>query len=159
MLAGVGGIFEGKILKNLHMGRVLVGERNLDHRSVLKETFGRLAPEVFLDFAGNGEDVLNCLAEQAEDGAPTVIVLDPTLPSAFSVSLVRVIKADARYSGIPIVLLADQAGRDYYALRGSGLVAMSFLKPSLASGWELLARRIIELAGEARAGPAGPEIA
>jgi len=138
------------------MGRVLVGERNLEHRNLLKEIFSRLAPWVFLDFAGNGEDVLNCLAEQ--DRAPTVIVLDPILPSAFSGSLVRVIKADARYSRIPIVILADQAGRDYYALRGSGLVALSFLKPSLAGGWELLARRIIELGGESRAGPAGPEI-
>jgi CheY-like chemotaxis protein len=127
------------------MGRVLVGERNLDHRNLLKETFSRLAPSVHLDFASNGEDVLKCLAE--EDGEPTVIVLDPNLPSAFSGSLVRVIKSNARYSRIPIVILADQAGADYYALRGSGLVALSFLKPSQANGWELLVRRVIDLAG------------
>jgi CheY-like chemotaxis protein len=129
------------------MGRVLVGERNLEHRSVLKKAFNNLAPSLELDFAGNGEDILECLVEQAPHGEPVLIVLEATLPSAFSGSLVQVIKADDRFSRIPIVVLADQAGVDYYALRGSGLAALSFLKPSLAHGWELLAQRIIEIAG------------
>jgi CheY-like chemotaxis protein len=132
------------------MGRVLIGERNLEHRSVLKKIISRLAPSLILDFVGNGEDILQCLAEQAPHGEPVLIVLDPTLPSAFSGSLIPVIKADNRFSKIPIVVLADQAGADYYSLRGSGLVAQSFLKPSRANGWELLARRIIELAEEAK---------
>lgn len=140
------GVKSGKIL---HMGRVLVGERNPEHRRVLKKVFSRLAPTLDLDFAGNGEDILACLAEQAAHGEPVLIVLDPILPTAFSGSLVRVIKADSRFSRIPIVLLADQAGAEYYALRRSGLVALSFLKPSLASGWELLVQRVIELATEA----------
>lgn len=128
------------------MGRVLIGERNMEHRRLLKKIFSELAPLLVLDFAGNGEDILECLAEQAPHGEPALLVLDPTLPSAFSGSLVQVIKADVRFSKIPIVILADQASGDYYALRGSGLVALSFLKPSRANGWELLARRIIELA-------------
>jgi CheY-like chemotaxis protein len=132
------------------MGRVLVGDRNLEHRRLLEKVFNALAPALVLDFAGNGEDLLTCLAEQAPHGEPALIVLDPTLPTAFSGSLVRVIKADGRFSKIPIVILADQAGVDYYALRDSGLVVKSFLKPSLTNGWELLGRRIIELVEDAR---------
>jgi CheY-like chemotaxis protein len=129
------------------MGRVLVGERNLEHRRVLKKAFGRLTPSLALDFVGNGEDMLACLGEQAVHREPVLIMVDPNLPCAFSGSIVRVIKADDRFSKIPIIILADQAGMDYYALRGSGLVALSFLKPSLASGWELLVRRIMEFVG------------
>lgn len=149
-MTGVAEYLRPKIMKILAMGRVLIGERNLEHRSVLKKVFGQVAPTLILDFAGNGEDLLECLAEQAQHGEPVLILLDPTLPSAFSGSLVQVIKADKRYSKIPIVVLADQAGREYYALRGSGLVTLSFLKPSQSNGWELLARRIIQLAEEAK---------
>ena len=93
------------------MGKVLVGERNPGHRSVLKRAFSRLAPSLVVNFAGNGEDLLACLAEEAPHGEPMLIVLDPTLPMAFSGSLVGLIKADDRFSKIPIVILADQAGR------------------------------------------------
>ena len=127
------------------MGRVLIGERNLEHRNVLKEIFGQLAPALTLDFVGNGEDILDYLTRQVPQGEPVLIVLDPTLPTPFSGTLVRMIKADDRFMKIPIVILAEQAGVDYYTLRGSGLVALSFLKPSLTNGWELLVRRIIEL--------------
>jgi len=129
------------------MGRVLIGERNLEHRRLLKRIFSELAPSLVVDFAGNGEDILQCLAELAPGEEPVLLVLDPALPSPFAGSLVQVIKADSRYSKITIVILADQASGDYYALRGSGLVSRSFLKPSRANGWELLAQRIIELAG------------
>lgn len=118
----------------------------MEHRSLLKEIFRQQAPAMTVDFAANGEDILHYLSEQAPNGEPLLIVLDAALPSIFPDSLVRLIKADKRYAGIPIVILADQAGADYYSLRSDGLVALSFIKPSLANGWELLAKRILELA-------------
>ncbi|HWB91285.1 MAG TPA: hypothetical protein VG605_05515 [Puia sp.] len=132
------------------MARLLVGERNWEHRALLKEIFSRQAPSMVVDFVANGEDVLRYLAEQAPHNQPILIVLDPALPSIFPSSLVRLIKADSRFAKIPIVILADQAGADYYSLRSTGLVARSFMKPSLATGWEMLANRIIELTLETK---------
>lgn len=127
------------------MGRLLVGERNVDHRSVLKELFLRLAPSMIVDFAANSEDILQCLSQHGPENDPVAIVLDAGLPSIFPGSLVSLIKTNTRYSGIPIVILAGQAGAEYYALRSTGLAALSFIKPSTPGGWELLARRIIDL--------------
>lgn len=127
------------------MARLLIGERNLEHRAVLKDVFQRLAPTLTLDFVGNGEDILQYLSQQASDNEPALIILDPFLPSVFPGSLVQVIKAVDGYSKIPIVILAEQTGSDYYTLRASGFVALSFLKPSLTNGWEILVRRILDL--------------
>lgn len=127
------------------MSRLLIGERNLEHRSVLKENLGQMAPSLTLDFVGNGEDILGYLSEHAADGEPIMIILDTALPSIFDGSLIPLIKADERYSKIPIVILAEQAGREYYTARNSGLARMALLKPSKPTGWTLLAQKIISL--------------
>jgi CheY-like chemotaxis protein len=131
------------------MGRLLIGERNPEHRSLLKDIFSRNAPSMIVDFAANGEEVLRYLSEQAPNHEPMLMVLDSALPSIFSGSFVRLITTVKRYAKIPIVILADQAGADYYSLRAAGLVTLSLIKPSLAGGWELLAKRIVELAASA----------
>lgn len=125
------------------MRRVLLGDRNPDHRQILKNIFQQLDPLLTLDFAGNGDDILHYLAERPTDGLPDLIIFDPAIPFFGQGQLITLLKSNARLSHIPIIIWTDQAGSDYYQARASGHAVMSFLKPSLPGGWNMISRKML----------------
>ena len=101
------------------MGRILLGDRNMEHRNLLKEKLTRLDPSLSLISAGNSEDILRYLIDFPRD-PPLLIIFDPGIPSPFHDPLVSIIKSDPRFSQIPLVIWTDQVSRrDYYAARAT----------------------------------------
>jgi CheY-like chemotaxis protein len=125
------------------MRRILLGDRNPEHRQILKNIFEQLDASLRLDFAGNGHDILRYLAERPSDDLPKLIILDPAIPFVGQGQLIGQLKSNQLLSHIPVIIWTDQPGSDYYLARASGHAAMSFLKPSLPGGWELLAQKML----------------
>ncbi|HET6255404.1 MAG TPA: hypothetical protein VFE32_15095 [Puia sp.] len=139
------------------MGRILLGDRHAAHRSLLKELLARVDPSLTLIVSGNSEDILRYLVDFANE-RPRLIILDPSLPSSVPGQLLTIIKSDARFAQIPIVIWTAQAGSDYYMARATGKAAMSIIKPTGPKGWRLLVQKIYRLAiGQDLAGESGQE--
>jgi len=131
------------LLQTALMTRILLGDRNPGHRRILKNIFEQLDSLLRLDFAGNGHDILLYLANRPPDDLPKLIILDPAIPFVGQGDLIGLLKSNQRLSHIPVIIWTDQPGSDYYLARASGHAAMSFLKPSLPGGWELLAQKML----------------
>jgi len=131
------------LLQTAPMRRILLGDRNPEHRRILKNIFEQLDASLRLDFAGNGHDILHYLAQRPSDDLPKLIILDPAIPFVGQGQLFGLLKSNQRLSHIPVIIWTDQPGSDYYLARASGHAAMSFLKPSLPGGWDLLAQKML----------------
>jgi CheY-like chemotaxis protein len=131
------------LLQTGPMRKILLGDRNSKHRHTLKEIFKQLDESLRLDFAGNGHDILHYLAERPAEDLPDLIIFDPGIPFVGQGQLIALLKSTPRLARIPIVIWTDQAGSDYYEARASGYAVMSFLKPSLPGGWDLIAHKML----------------
>jgi CheY-like chemotaxis protein len=125
------------------MRRILLGDRNPEHRRILKNIFERLDSSLRLDFAGNGHEILHYLADRPPDELPKLIILDPSIPFIGRGELIGLLKSNQRLSHIPVIIWTDQPGSDYYLARATGHAALSFRIPSLPSGWDLLAQKML----------------
>jgi len=127
------------------MRRILLGDRNVEHRSRLKEALGRHDADLVLECAGSGDELLLYLAERSPGEMPEMILLEPTLPFTSELRLESTIRSDPRFASIRIVIWAEQASPAYYTARSSPYTSMAFLKPLRPIGWEILARKLLTL--------------
>lgn len=99
-----------------------------DDRFLLHQVFQQYSPECTLKPLTNGEELLDTLQETTI--LPSLILLDLNMPFMGGFEALRIIRQQARYDGIPILLLttSDQASDRLLAteLKADGFIT----KPS-----------------------------
>ena len=85
--------------------RILVVDDEVDYATIVKENLEKEGFEVELAF--NGEEAL----EKTKANPPDAIVLDVMMPERDGYSVCSELKADKRYSAIPIVMLTCVASK------------------------------------------------
>jgi CheY-like chemotaxis protein len=99
--------------------------------------------------AGNGVEALQRAAERA----PDVIVMDLSLPIMDGWEATRRLRADARTTGIPVIVLTGHVLSTSDAAKDLGCDAL-VIKPCLPEALEREIRRVLEAAGRSRVGSA-----
>jgi signal transduction histidine kinase/CheY-like chemotaxis protein len=111
--------------------RVLVADDNSDMRDYVRRL---LSPYYFVETVGNGEAALAAIRRER----PDLVLSDVMMPGLDGFGLINAIRADGRFSDLPIILLSARAG-DEAKVVGLNAGADDYLvKPFSAR--ELLAR-------------------
>jgi DNA-binding response OmpR family regulator len=111
--------------------RVLIVEDFVDSRDMYMEFLQAQGFEVI-----GAEDGLAAL-RAIETSAPDVVVLDVALPKLDGLSVLRKLRADARYARLPVLTLSASLGADYQQAAMAAGATAALEKPCLPE--ELLA--------------------
>ena len=111
--------------------RVLIVEDFADSRDMYMEFLQAQGFEVT-----GAEDGLAAL-RAIESATPDVVVLDVALPKLDGLSVLRKLRADARYAGLPVLTLSASLGADYQKAAMAAGATAALEKPCLPE--ELLA--------------------
>ena len=102
---------------------VLMLEDDKDDRSLVKETLSELVIDVPLRFFSSSEDLFEYLSQADR---PSLILLDDNSTPDDGMTVLRKLKADARYQEIPVVILSENdlpsARKESYLLGASSFI-------------------------------------
>jgi CheY-like chemotaxis protein len=112
--------------------RIVMADDDVDDRLLLKEALDEVRLGNAIDFAVNGEDLMDYLKRRGEYGKlsdmplPGLILLDLNMPRMDGRQVLRTIKSDPKLRYIPVVILThSQAEED--VLRSYDLGVNSFI--------------------------------
>ncbi len=122
---------EEKIVNSWPASRfILVGEDDLDDEELLKELFSSVDSSFSLTFINNGKQVIDYLSTLADNRLPCLIVLDYNMPELNGAEILRELKDQPRYTGIPKIIWSTsqtdtyrkkclESGADEYIIKPS----------------------------------------
>jgi len=111
---------------------ILLGEDDIDDEEFLKEMFSSVDSNVSLTFIHNGKGVIDYLGELSDDRLPCLIILDYNMPAVNGAEILREIKNQSKYAGIPKIIWSTspsdmykkkcmEAGADDYVIKPSSV--------------------------------------
>ena len=122
---------------------ILFGEDDPDEEDFLKEIFGSLDPGCSLTFINNGKKLLAVLEKMADAVLPRLIVLDYNMPELNGAEILKELKRNSRYNGIPKIIWSTSGSELYKKICLESGAKEYFIKPSSIKELENLARRIL----------------
>jgi CheY-like chemotaxis protein len=85
--------------------RILVAEDDMDDREIILEAFKIVDPLVQVNFADNGEHVINILSQSfTTETIPCLIVLDLNMPRMNGAQTLKFLKLDPLLKHIPTII-------------------------------------------------------
>ena len=128
------------------MTRILVAEDNPADVYLLREAFSLEGQEVDMTVVTDGEQALEFVQGQgaySDAVVPDLIVLDLNLPKSDGSDVLRCIRENEAFAGVPVVVLtSSDSPRDRKTIEGLG--ASSFItKPSDLDSFLALGRTLI----------------
>jgi CheY-like chemotaxis protein len=87
--------------------RVLVGDDSADDRYLFGRAFQKACPQVTVDFARNGEEVIQLL-EDGSPGMPSLLVIDSMMARKNGFDVVTWLRAKKEFDPLPIVMISGQ---------------------------------------------------
>ena len=101
--------------------QILIVDDDADDREIIRDAFKSAINEHEYIFIENGDKLLEYLERYAEQGAPSLIMLDLNMPGKDGRETLREIKNDSRYHHIPtIVFTTSSSLRDKQIVYGLG---------------------------------------
>jgi len=88
---------------------ILIVDDDADDRDIIKDAFINAAGEQQFVFLQNGDQLLDYLHRHADNGAPSLILLDLNMPGKDGREVLKEIKANKRYSYIPIIVFTTSS--------------------------------------------------
>jgi two-component system, chemotaxis family, response regulator Rcp1 len=130
--------------------RILVAEDNPADVYLLKEAFSLQGADVDLIVVGDGEQALEYVQNEGrtrEAPIPDLIILDLNLPKSDGSDVLRCIRENRAYVGVPVVVLtSSDSPRDRKSVESLG--ASCFItKPSDLDAFLALGRTLMSFAG------------
>ncbi len=85
---------------------ILIADDDPDDRLLLKDAFFECREGICIDFAADGEDLLDYLHKRTDDGLPDLILLDMRMPVKDGFETLEEMKADTHLRQIPVVAIS-----------------------------------------------------
>jgi CheY-like chemotaxis protein len=102
-----------KINKDFPSKSVVIGEDDLDDEELLKELFFTIDPSYRLTFINNGKNLVNHLADLAENDRPCLIVLDYNMPGLTGAEILAELKKCPALEGVPRLIWSTSQSDTY----------------------------------------------
>lgn len=136
---------------------ILVAEDDSDDRRLLSDAFEQCGIDCRLEFHGDGESVLQALADSGAVPPPRLILLDLNMPRMDGRETLDRLRADPRLAAVPVLVMSTSAAEDDASrARRAGCDAY-FVKPAeygaLLDMVGLIARRWLDASRVASATP------
>ena len=129
-------------MKPLATESIFVVDDDEDDCFLIREVFKHTLPRFRLNCMANGHELLRTL--EASDDLPSLILLDLNMTKMGGIEVLRFLRQQTRYDGIPIVILttSDQASdrRESLAFKANGFST----KPTTTKEFEQLALQLHE---------------
>jgi CheY-like chemotaxis protein len=120
---------------------ILIAEDDEDDRILLREAFAAAGGRVDLQFAENGNEVLNSL--KSGKTCPRVILLDLNMPQKDGYQVLKELKSNPDFNAIPVIVFSTSQMKDQikkcYQLGASTYI----VKPETFSGLVAIANAIL----------------
>ena len=118
---------------------ILVVEDNPDDFELIREALLDVVNNLTITMKGTVNSALEWLAAQSDEGLPTLILTDHHLPDRRGHDLINTLRASARNSRLPVVMLSGDVScpSDINGFAWYG-------KPNSWSGWRELAVILVE---------------
>jgi CheY-like chemotaxis protein len=85
--------------------KILLADDDADDKMIIKDAIRFVSNEDIMYFAENGEETLEVLNENYEEGElPCLVVLDLNMPKMNGTETLRHIKSDVRFKDIPVII-------------------------------------------------------
>ena len=92
---------------------IVIVDDDADDREIIRDAFESTLEEQDYIFIENGDKLLDYLAEQTDNGTPSLIMLDLNMPGKDGRETLKEIKTNSRYQHIPtIVFTTSSSQRD-----------------------------------------------
>jgi CheY-like chemotaxis protein len=92
---------------------ILLGEDDIDDEELLKELFSSVDGSFSLTFINNGKQVLEYLHALDENQLPCLILLDYNMPGLNGADILKELKNQPRYAGIPKIIWSTSQTDSY----------------------------------------------
>jgi CheY-like chemotaxis protein len=129
----------------MHAKKIMLAEDDSDDQKLFCEFLSHRTDIVVLPIAENGVDLLDALANAAEDGLPHVIILDQNMPKSNGLQTVAALKNLERYSGIPIVIYSTYTDEQLIKKGTQAGASLVVSKPVSKKGYDEMMDLILKL--------------
>jgi CheY-like chemotaxis protein len=92
---------------------ILIGEDDIDDQEFLNEVFTAVDNSFVVEFANNGNKMIDTLKELDDSLLPCLIVMDYNMPGLNGAEILHELRKDKRYSRIPKVIWSTSNSEMY----------------------------------------------
>ncbi len=125
--------------------KILLAEDDMDDLAIFEQVLGEKEPDIVLQHAENGLEMIAMLDKMADGDLPDLIVLDQNMPKMTGRESLLFLKDSARYRHIPVILYSTYQVRDFYRecldLGAGSIVA----KPDTLQGYRDMINRFLSI--------------
>ncbi|HXB92241.1 MAG TPA: response regulator [Puia sp.] len=125
--------------------KILLAEDDMDDLAIFEQVLGEKEPDIVLQHAENGLEMIAMLDKMADSDLPDLIILDQNMPKMTGRESLLFLKDSARYRHIPIILYSTYQVRDFYRecldLGACAIVA----KPDTLQGYREMISRFLAI--------------
>ena len=121
--------------------RVLVGDDSADDRYLVGRAFQKACPEVTVDFARSGEEVIEIL-EDTLRAVPSLLIIDSMMAKQNGFDVVTWLRTKKEFQQLPVVMISGQLS-EKNAARAQELGVNAYVaKPDDLESLEKLIKRL-----------------
>jgi CheY-like chemotaxis protein len=122
---------------------VFLAEDDIDDQELLIEALTAIDENIRIQTATNGKRALIDLDNLADNDLPSLIILDYNLPEVNGGEMLKILKDNARFAGVPKLVWSTSNSPQYKQICLNNGALSYFVKPSEISGIEKLAKELM----------------
>jgi CheY-like chemotaxis protein len=94
--------------------KILLAEDDMDDLAIFEQVLGEKEPDIVLQHAENGLEMIAMLDKMADGDLPDMIILDQNMPKMTGRESLLFLKESARYRHIRVIVYSTYQVRDFY---------------------------------------------
>jgi|SRR6185312_2513541 len=124
--------------------KITLVDDDMDDRQLFREILAAMAPDVVLEFAENGLEMIAMLEKTPDDQLPEMIILDQNMPKMTGKESLIYIKDSPRLRHIPTVVYSTYQMSDFYRECLSLGAAEVLPKPNTMDNYRMLVEQLLK---------------